>query len=159
MAIWVVQILNGISFGMLLFLLAAGLSLIFGLMKILNLTHGSYYLIGGYIGLSIQRSTGSFVLAALGATLAVACIGAVMERLFLRRFHLAELPQTQLTFGFLFIFADLGLTFWGGNPQTLSKPEALAGVVEVGEFFYPSYRLFLIAFGLGVGALLWWLHD
>lgn len=159
MAIWLVQILNGISFGMLLFILAAGLSLIFGLMKVLNLTHGSYYLIGGYIGLSIQRSTGSFILAALVATLAVACIGALMERVFLRRFHLAELPQTQLTFGFLFIFADLALTFWGGNPQTLSKPEALAGVVEVGELFYPSYRLFLIVLGILVGVLLWWLQE
>jgi branched-chain amino acid transport system permease protein len=159
MALWLVQILNGVSFGMLLFLLAAGLSLIFGLMKILNLTHGSYYLIGGYIGLSIQRSTGSFVLAAIGATLAVACIGALMERIFLRRFHLAELPQTQLTFGFLFIFADLALTFWGGGPQTLSKPEALSGIIQIGDLFYPIYRLFLIGFGFFVGVLLWWFQE
>src|SRR5580692_8952380 len=99
---WVVQTLNGISFGMLLFLLAAGLSLIYGLMKILNLTHGSYYLLGGYIGLTVVRATGSFVAAIAVATLSVTIIGILMERLFLRRFHLDELPQTLLTFGFVF---------------------------------------------------------
>src|SRR6516165_7214106 len=114
---WVVQTLNGISFGMLLFLLAAGLSLIYGLMKILNLTHGSFYLLGGYIGLTVVRTTGSFLLALVAATVSVACLGVLLERLFLRRFYLEELPQTLLTFGFLFIFADLALWVWGGNPQ------------------------------------------
>src|ERR1700680_3310542 len=122
--VWILHTLNGISFGMLLFLLAAGLSLIYGLMKILNLTHGSFYLLGGYIGLTVIRATGSFVLAALVATLAVAAIGRLVERGFLRRFPLDELPQTLLTFGFLFIFADLALWIWGGNPQTLAKPSA-----------------------------------
>jgi branched-chain amino acid transport system permease protein len=98
---------------MLLFLLAAGLSLIYGLMKILNLTHGSYYLLGGYIGLAVIQATGSFVLGVLVAALAITVIGALMERYFLRQYHLQELPQTLLTFGFLFIFADLALWIWG----------------------------------------------
>lgn len=159
MTLWAVHTLNGISFGVLLFLLAAGLSLIYGLMKILNLTHGSYYLLGGYLGLTVIRMTGSFVLAVVVATLAVALIGALMERFFLRRFHLQELPQTLLTFGFLFIFADLALWIWGGNPQTLPKPVAFAHSVQIGDIVYPSYRLFLIAVGLLVGAALWWFQE
>ena len=159
MTLWAVHTLNGISFGVLLFLLAAGLSLIYGLMKILNLTHGSYYLLGAYLGLTLIRMTGSFMLAVVVATLAVALIGALMERFFLRRFHLQELPQTLLTFGFLFIFADLALWIWGGNPQTLPKPAAFEHSVRVGELVYPSYRLFLIAVGLIVGAALWWFQE
>jgi branched-chain amino acid transport system permease protein len=159
MSVWAIHILNGLSFGMLLFLLAAGLSLIFGLMKILNLTHGSYYLLAGYIGLTVIRATGSFVLAVVAATVAVTLIGAVMERLFLRRFHLDELAQTLLTFGFLFVFADLALWIWGGNPQTLPKPAWLSGSIALADRVYPTYRLFLIAFGLAVGGALWWFQE
>jgi branched-chain amino acid transport system permease protein len=159
MTFWIVQTLNGISFGMLLFLLAAGLSLIFGLMKILNLTHGSFYLLGGYVGLAVIHSTGSFVLAALAASLAIAVIGVLMERFFLRRFHLQELPQALLTFGFLFIFTDLATVIWGSNPETIPKPEMFAGSVQIGPSFYPSYRLFIIGFGFVVAALLWWLQE
>jgi branched-chain amino acid transport system permease protein len=159
MTVWAIHTLNGISFGMLLFLLAAGLSLIFGLMKILNLTHGSYYLLAGYFGLTVIRATGSFVLAVVVATVAVTIIGAVMERFFLRRFHLDELAQTLLTFGFLFVFADLALWIWGGNPQTLPKPAWLSGSIALGDRVYPTYRLFLIAFGLAVGGALWWFQE
>jgi branched-chain amino acid transport system permease protein len=159
MTFWVVQTLNGISFGMLLFLLAAGLSLIYGLMKVLNLTHGSFYLLGGYIGLVVVRGTGSFILAALAGSLAIAVLGVVMERFFLRRFHLQELPQALLTFGFLFIFSDLATVIWGGNPQTIPKPAMFGGSVQIGGFYYPSYRLFIIGFGLVIAALLWWLQE
>jgi branched-chain amino acid transport system permease protein len=159
MTVWAVHTLNGISFGMLLFLLAAGLSLIYGLMKILNLTHGSYYLLAGYIGLAVIKWTGSFLLAVVAATLIVTLIGAAMERLFLRRFHLDELAQTLLTFGFLFIFADLALWLWGGNPQTLPRPAWLVGSIELGDRLYPIYRLFLIVAGLAVGAALWWFQE
>src|SRR5881409_4439139 len=89
---------------MLLFLLAAGLSLIYGLMRMLNLAYGSYYILGGYVGLATIKVTGSFVLAALAATFVVTLIGVVMERFFLRRFPEQELPQALLTFGFLLIF-------------------------------------------------------
>lgn len=159
MTFWVVQALNGISFGMLLFLLAAGLSLIYGLMKVLNLTHGSFYLLGGYIGLAVVHSTGSFILAVLAGSLAIAVVGVVMERFFLRRFHLQELPQALLTFGFLFIFSDLATVIWGGNPETIPKPAMFQSSVQLGGFYYPSYRLFIIGFGLVIAALLWWLQD
>jgi branched-chain amino acid transport system permease protein len=159
MTFWIIQTLNGISFGMLLFLLAAGLSLIFGLMKVLNLTHGSFYLLGGYVGLAVLHLSGSFVLAVLTGSLAIAAVGVIMERFFLRRLHLQELPQALLTFGFLFIFSDLATVIWGTNPQTIPKPAILEGALQVGGFFYPYYRLFIIALGLIIAAVLWWLQE
>jgi len=159
MNFWLIQTLNGISFGMLLFLLAAGLSLIFGLMKVLNLTHGSFYLLGGYVGLTVLHLSGSFVLAVLVGSLAIALLGVVMERFFLRRLHLQELPQALLTFGFLFIFSDLATVVWGTSPQTIPKPPLLSGALQLGGFFYPYYRLFIIGVGLTVAAALWWVQD
>lgn len=156
---WVIQTLNGISFGMLLFLLAAGLSLIYGLMKILNLTHGSFYLWGGYVGLVVVRATGSLFLAALASGLVIAFVGVLMERFLLRRLHGQELSQTLLTFGFLFIFSDLAIFIWGGNPQTMPRPAVLSQSIALGDFFYPSYRLFIIVFGLLVAGLLWWIQE
>jgi branched-chain amino acid transport system permease protein len=159
MTFWLVQALNGISFGMLLFLLAAGLSLIFGLMKILNLTHGSFYLLGGYVGLTVIQKSGSFVLGVVSAATAIAIIGIVIERFFLRRFHLQELPQALVTFGFLFIISDLTTVIWGANPQTIPKPAMFDGAVHLDWFYYPEYRLFIIGFGLIIAALLWWLQE
>jgi branched-chain amino acid transport system permease protein len=159
MNFWLIQTLNGISFGMLLFLLAAGLSLIYGLMKVLNLTHGSFYLLGGYVGLAVLHLSGSFVLAVVAGSFAIAAIGVIMERFFLRRLHSQELPQALLTFGFLFIFSDLATVIWGANPQTIPKPALLAGALQLGGFFYPYYRLFIIVLGLVIAAVLWWLQD
>ena len=128
-------------------------------MKILNLTHGSFYLLGGYIGLVVVHKTGSFVLAVLVASCAIAFVGVIMERFFLRRVHLQELPQALLTFGFLFIFSDLATVIWGSNPQTMPKPVMFGASIQIGSFFYPSDRLFIIGFALVVAALLWWLQE
>lgn len=159
MTFWVLQILNGMSFGMLLFLLASGLSLIFGLLKILNLTHGSFYLFGGYIGLTVYSKTGSFVFAVLAASIVVALVGIVIERVLLRRLHLQELRQVLLTFGLLLVSADLAMLLWGGNPQTIPRPEYLRSSVQLGVVTYPSYRLFILGFGLLVALFLWWFQD
>jgi branched-chain amino acid transport system permease protein len=159
MTFWAIQTLNGVSFGMLLFLLAAGLSLIFGLMRILNLAHGSYYLLGAYVALSVVNSSGSFVLAAAAGIAAVVVLGVVMERLFLRRLPREELPQALLTFGFLLIVGDLSLAYWGGGPQTLPKPEFLELPVRVGPVIFPAYRLFVIGVGALVGVALWFLQE
>lgn len=160
MSFVVLQALNGISFGMLLFLLAAGLSLIYGLMRVLNLAHGSYYVLGAYVALSVVRATGSLTLAAVAGTAAVAGLGLLMERIFLRRLPPGEeLPQALLTFGFLLIFGDVALWIWGGTPQALPKPEALDRSVRLGSVLFPAYRLFLIAIGALVGALLWMLQE
>jgi branched-chain amino acid transport system permease protein len=159
MNFWIIQILNGVSFGMLLFLLAAGLSLIFGLMKVLNLAHGSYYLLGGYLGLTVLRFTDSFLLALLGAALGITVLGILMERWILRRIYGEPLRQALLTFGFLFIFADIALWIWGGNPQTLPKPGPFTGSIRMGAIVFPSYRLLVIAVGLVIGVGLWWLQE
>jgi branched-chain amino acid transport system permease protein len=158
--VWVFQLLNGLSFGMLLFLLAAGLSLIFGLMRILNLAHGSYYLLGAYVALSTVQATDSLVAGTLVGMATVMILGVVMERLFLRRLpQHEELPQALLTFGFLLVVGDVSLWIWGGTPQSLPKPELLSASVRLGQLVFPSYRLFLIGFGAVVGIALWFLQE
>jgi len=159
MTFWVVQALNGVSFGMLLFLLAAGLSLIFGVMKVLNLAHGSFYLLGAYLGLTVLRLTHSFLLALAAAALGVTALAVLVERTVLRRIYGEELRQALLTFGVLFIVADQALWIWGGNPQTLPKPAAFTASVRLGDIVFPSYRLLVIAVGVVMGAALWWLQE
>ena len=123
------------------------------------MTHGSYYLLGGYIGYSVVNVTGSFVAAAVVACVVVAVLGIVMERYFLRHFHQDDLPQTLLTFGFLFILADVCFLLWGGNPLTLPKPALLAHSIDLGITQFPTYRLFLIVLGVVIAILLWWFQE
>ena len=153
------QALNGLSFGALLFLLASGLTLIFGLMRVANIAHGSYYLLGAYVGLSVMRWTSVFPLAILAGGAAVAVIGIVMQRWFLARFHQQALPQVLLTMGFAFFFSDQALLLWGGDPQSIPVPKSLAGTLVIGPVYFPAYRLFVIAVGLCVFAGLWLLLE
>jgi branched-chain amino acid transport system permease protein len=159
MTFWAIQILNGVSFGMLLFLLAAGLSLIFGLMRILNLAHGSFYILGAYVALSTVNAAGSLLVAAAAGTAAVVVLGVLMERVLLRRLPREELPQALLTFGVLLIVGDLSLAIWGGGPQTLPRPTILEAPVRLGPVVFPSYRLFVIGVGAVVGLGLWFLQE
>jgi branched-chain amino acid transport system permease protein len=152
---WAIQILNGVSLAMLLFLIASGLSLIFGLMRIANLAHGSFYLVGAYVGLEVLNRTESFSLAAVAACVTVPLLGVAVQKLFLNRLHGQELPQVLLTFGFMFILADLCLVLWGGNPQTLPKPALFVKSIRVAGIFFPTYRLFVIGAGLAVALALW----
>jgi len=153
------QGLNGISFGLLLFLLASGLTLIFGLMRIANIAHGSYYLLGAYVGLSVMRWTHAFPLAILAGGLAVAVIGILMQRWFLARFHQQTLAQVLLTMGFAFIFSDQALLLWGGDPQSVPVPPVLGGTIHLGSLYFPAYRVFVIALGVGVYVGLWMLLE
>ncbi len=155
MEFWLAQTLNGLSFGALLFLMASGLSLIFGLMRIVNIAHGSYYLLGAYIGLSVVKATGSFLLGAVAGALGVSVIGAVMQRIFLARFYRQELAQVLLTMGFSFAFADLTLWVWGGDPQRLFTPPLLARAVAIGPVLFPAYRFAVIVVGALVALMLW----
>lgn len=156
---FIIQILNGISYGLLLFLLAAGLSLIFGLMGVVNLAHGSYYMFGAYLGLTLFRSTGSFLLALAGAASAMAAVGFIMERCFIQRLYKNELDQVLLTFGFAYIFMDIAKWLWGGVPRALPKPPWLEGsAVILGEYF-PVYRIALIFIGLLMALVLWYLLE
>ncbi len=159
MAYWLAQALNGVAFGMLLFLLASGLSLIFGTMRVLNLAHGSFYLVGGYIALTVSRKTGSFLLAVLAAAAVVAILGILIERVLLPAVRHDELAQVLLTFGLLLIGSDLALLIWGGKPEFIAKPAAFAETWQLGRFSIPSYRLLLIVVGLAVAAGLWFLIE
>ena len=155
MEFWVTQTFNGISYGALLFLLASGLSLIFGVMRIVNLAHGSYFLLGGYVGLTTVWRTGSFPLALLTGMLAVALIGVGMERLFLRRLRNQVLAQVLMTMGFALIFQDLALLIWGGDPYTIPVPRQLSGSLRAGLVVFPIYRMFIIGAAFAVGVALW----
>ena len=152
---WITQTFNGVSYGALLFLLASGLSLIFGVMRIVNLAHGSYFMLGGYVGLSVMWRTGSFPLAMLVGGLAIALIGIGMERLFLRTLAGQTLGQVLMTIGFALIFQDLALLIWGGDPYTIPVPPALSGSVRAGDLAFPTYRIFIVGVAVVVGALLW----
>jgi branched-chain amino acid transport system permease protein len=155
MAYWVIQTLNGLSFSMMLFLIAAGFTLVFGLMKVINIAHGSFYLLGAYIGLTMLRGTGSFLLATIVGAFAAALVGVAMQSLFLRRFYMKELQQVLLTFGFVLIIADVCLWVWGGNPVALPKPALFKGSIWVGSVVFPTYRLLVIAVGVACAAGLW----
>jgi branched-chain amino acid transport system permease protein len=153
---WVTQAFNGLSYGALLFLLASGLSLIFGVMRVVNLAHGSYFMLGGYVGLSVVWRTGSFVAALAGGALAIALVGVGMERLFLRRLPATQtLGQVLMTIGFALIFQDVALLVWGGDPYTIPAPSVLSGTVRVGGLLFPAYRIFIVAVALAIGAALW----
>lgn len=159
MNFWSIQILNGLSFGMVLFLLSAGLSVIFGLMRIINLAHGSFYLVGGYVGLSVITATGNFWIGLLLAPVAAGLLGAVVHFLLLRRVRTNELAQVLLTFGLLLMVSDAALTIWGGLPQTLPQPPVLEGAVRIGAFTFPTYRLALTVAGVIAALLIWLLLD
>jgi len=118
--VFVAQLLNGLVYGVLLFLMAAGLSLIFGLMNVVSLAHGSFFMLGAYVGLSIFKSTGSFWLALLLAPVPVVVASVAIERLFMRPlYRRGHMDQVLLTFGFTFVFLDLVQTVWGRTVQRL----------------------------------------
>ena len=152
---WLIQAFNGISYGALLFLVGSGLSLIFGVMRIVNLSHGSYFLLGGYVALSVIWSTGSWLLAIPVAAVTIALIGLAMERIFLRPLGFDPLRQVLLTVGFAFLFQQAALDIWTGNNFDINPPEALTRSVVIGGIYFPLYRMFMIGTGLLIGITLW----
>src|SRR5262245_32474552 len=154
------QALNGLAYGVLLFLLSVGLTLIFGMLDVVNLAHGSFYMLGAYAGLATIGATGSFWLALLAAPLAVGLVGIGIERACLRRlYRRAVLDQVLLTFGLIYLFEDLVKGIFGGKIRSIPAPAVFAGSVTLGRFTYPSYRLFVIAFGLVMALALWLLIE
>jgi branched-chain amino acid transport system permease protein len=160
MELFVAQLLNGLVYGVLLFLMAAGLSLIFGLMNVVSLAHGSFFMLGAFFGWSIFRITGNFWLALLLAPIPVVVLGILLEVLFLRPlYRRGHMDQVLLTFGFTFVFLDLVQTVWGRTVLRLPAPEALQGTVQIGLGVFSAYRLFLIGFGFAIALLLWLLLE
>lgn len=160
-SLFIEQVLNGLQFGLMLFLLAAGLTLVLGIMDTINLAHGSLYMIGAYLTATLVGVTGSFWLAALGAVLGTALIGMLLELSVLRRLYRRDhLSQVLATFALILIINEVVRMIWGSQPLLLSAPEALSGPVEIlPGLYYPAFRLVIIGVGLLVALLLFWLVN
>jgi branched-chain amino acid transport system permease protein len=156
MSLFVIQTLNSLAFGGLLFLLASGFSLIFGLLRIPNLAHGALFMVGAYIGYSALNAGLPFWMACMVSAVCVALLGVVIERGVLARLAGNELAQVLATLGITFIIADLCLIIWGGDPMQLAAPEWLSGSFRVLDFVFPKYRVAVVVAAL-VSALLLWL--
>ncbi len=153
------QFLNGLSLAALLFLLASGFTLTFGLARVVNMAHGAYYLIGGYLGLQVVVWTGSFSLGVVAGGLSVVAINFAVDRTLITRTKGDPLLQVLLTIGITYVIAETALLIWGGDPMRVPQPDWARGpVVLPGDVFYPRYRFLLIVLGLAVAALLWALY-
>ncbi len=159
MIFWLTQLFNGVSYGTIVFLLAMGLSLIFGVMKVINVTHGTYFLVGAYFGLTTLKQTGNFFLAILIGGIAIAIMGIVIERVFLRRLQGNDLGQVLITMGFVLVLQDAILVIWGPDPVSMDAPKFLASTGRIGGFSFPMYRLFLIIFAVMTAAVLWFFES
>ena len=151
------QILNGLQFGLMLFLLTAGLTLVFGIMDLINLAHGSLYVIGAYLTATLAHATGSFLLAIPLAVIATGILGMIMEISVLRTLYQRNhLSQVLATYALLLICNETVRIIWGPQPQELNAPAALSGPIEiVPGLFYSSYRLVIIGVGVAMAGLLY----
>lgn len=159
MQYWAIQTLNSLALGGLLFLLAAGFSLIFGLMRIANLTHGALFMLGAYIGVSVMRVYPNLWLAALAAGIAVAAFGGLLEKFILRKLGGNVLGQVLVTLGVAFILADLCLVVWGGDPIPVPTPAFLQQPLRVAGMAFPAYRLAVVVIAIIVAIVLYLLMD
>ncbi|RAI45887.1 branched-chain amino acid ABC transporter permease [Rhodoplanes roseus] len=159
MNLWLTLAVNSVALGGLLFLLSSGFSLIFGLMRIPNLMHGSFFMLGAYFGVTFLDHGVNFWIAGIGAGLLTALIGGVIERFLLRRLEGQVLPQVLLTLGFAFIIGDLCLMIWTGDPWQPATPAHLQGAVRVAGLFFPIYRLVILAVAVVIAVALWILVD
>ncbi len=156
----ITQALNGIALGMLLFLLAAGLSLMFGLMGIVNLAHGAYFMVGGYVGLTVLEATGDFKLAIIAGGGSGAFLGFITERFFMRRLYgLRHHEPILLTFALSLILSDLSLFLWTGIPRWVPPPSILNFSIKFLGTYYPAYRLSIILTGILVFIVIYWFQE
>lgn len=155
MTLWILLTVNSIAMGGLLFLLSSGFSLIFGLMRIPNLTHGSLFMLGAYFGVTFLRLGINFWIAAILSAFVLAAVGGLIERFLLRRLAGQELAQVLVTLGLSFIIADICLLVWTGDPIPLATPESLRGVIRFADVVFPRYRLAVVIIAVLVAAGLW----
>src|SRR6476469_3282515 len=156
----ILQAVNGISLAALLFLLASGFTLTFGLMRVVNMAYGAYYLLGGYVGYTIARRTGSFELAMLAGGATIVVIGFFVDRFLIRPLGGNHLAQVLLTVGVAFVIGEVCLAIWGGDNLRIPTPVWLRGAMELpGGFYYPKYRFGLIVFGTVAAVGLWLLYH
>ncbi|OXR48067.1 branched-chain amino acid ABC transporter permease [Pusillimonas sp. T2] len=149
MSLFVAQLLNSVQLGALLFLMSAGLTLIFGIMNFLNLAHGSIFMVGAYVGATVAAKTGSFTVAIIAAVAATMILGVIVERTLLRQLYLRDhLDQVLCTFGLLLIANEVVRYIWGASPVFINVPDMLSGTVSIFGQSYPAYRFAIILAGL-----------
>ena len=161
MLLFIEQLLNGLQLGITLFLMSAGLTLVFGIMQVINLAHGSFYMIGAYVGATVTARTGSFILGILAALPAAALAGMLVEALVIRRLYKKDhLDQVLATFGLIMFFNELTRIIWGRQPLFMDVPPWLAGSIElIPGAPYPVYRIAVIVVGIMVGVSLYLLFT
>ena len=159
MHFWMIQSLNSLALGAVLFTLAAGFSLIFGLMRVANLSHGAYFMLGAYLGYSALQHGWGFGGALLLSAGVVGALGVLVERLVLRRLEGNSLAQVLATLGVAFIVDDGSLWLWGGDPQSVSPPHLLRGASSLFGLIFPTYRLAVIVFSALLFVALWLLLE
>jgi len=159
MLLFVEQVLNGLQLGIFLFLVAAGLTLIFGIMGLINLAHGSLYMIGAYVAATVTAWTGSFLIGILAALPAAALAGVIIEFVVMRRLYDRDhLDQVLATFGLILFINEAVTMLWGRTPLFMNVPEALKGSVEIIPGIpYPVYRLAIIVAGIAMAGILWFI--
>jgi branched-chain amino acid transport system permease protein len=149
LALFVIQFLNGLQLGVLLFLMAAGLTLVFGIMNFVNLAHGSMYMMGAFFAASIYNATGSFLLAAILLIPAMLALGLAVEWIALKKLYQRDhLDQVLATFGLILFFNELARIIWGPSPYYMEVPEFLVGTIDLFGIRYPAYRFVIISAGL-----------
>jgi branched-chain amino acid transport system permease protein len=151
----IIQILHGLAYGMLLFLVASGLTLVFGMMSVLNLAHASFYMLGAYFSYQMLKWIGNFWIGLIVCPIVVAFLGILMERFLLRRVHAGgHVQEFVLTAGMAYVITEAVKLIWGTESLSVPIPAALAGSVMVAGSVYPVYRLFILFFSLGVLVLM-----
>lgn len=153
------QLVNGIAYGNLLFLIAAGFTLIFGILRVINMAHGSLFLLGAHVAISAATATQSVWAGLIAGALAAALLGAVIERTLLYRIQGNYLAQVIVTIGVLMIVGDLCQVYWGGTPRIYTLPESLRASVPLGAMRYPVDRLILVVIGPAIALALWFLIE
>jgi branched-chain amino acid transport system permease protein len=145
--------MNGLTLAALYFLAASGFTLIFGLLRVVNLAHGAFFLLGGYVGYQVAQSSGNWFVAAAAGAGAIALLGVASQQVLLRRIQGQELREALVTLGLAIIIADQALAHWGGQPVDIATPKSLAGAtnIHLAGLLYPTFRLFVLALAIGVG--------
>jgi branched-chain amino acid transport system permease protein len=147
--------LNGVTYAGLLFMAASGFTLVFGLMRVVNMAHGIFYLMASYLGLTIYRATGNWWLCLIGSSLIVSFCAFLMQFTLLRKVQGDDLRETLLTLGIAFTVGDLLLAFYGGMPQRLTAPALFSTPISLGFLIYPGFRLFVLGVSVFLGLFLW----
>lgn len=159
MSIYIVQLLTGVAYGMLYFMIAAGLTIILGVMNVVNLAHGAFFLLGTYLAFTFISLHLNFWLALLLSVFVTAILGIIIEKLLINRIYGKELEQVLLTFGLTFVIADSAKWIWGTEMQTIAVPELLNSSITIGDMVFPAYRLFVVLVGCILAAILWYLES